>query len=115
MFLKGILASTTRNDMTSKGQKRQKLACEYSFKGIKICNSAFLGIYSIGTKQWENLRKHFIQNDINPRKHKLQGRTSNHAISFEDILDILTFIKNYANANGLSSSGMLKFKKLNLF
>ena len=66
MFLKGIIVSTARSDITVKGQKRQKLSCEYSFNGIKICNSAFLGIYGLGTKHWKNLRKHYIQNDINP-------------------------------------------------
>ncbi|CAB4381099.1 unnamed protein product [Rhizophagus irregularis] len=78
--------------------------------GTKICNSAFLTIYGIGTKQWENARKHYIQYNINPRKHKLEGRSSNHAISFDDILNILTFIMNYANTHGLPSPGR-HFKK----
>ena len=108
MFCKGILAVTIRNNTTTKGYKRTKLANEYSFEGNKICNKAFLVIYDIGTKQWENIRKHYIQYDINPRRHKLEGRPSNHAISFEDVLEILKFIMNHANAHDLPSPGMLK-------
>jgi len=109
MFFKGILAATNRGDITTKGQKRKKLANEYSFEGIKICNSAFLVIYGIGSKKWKNIRKHYIQNDINPRKHKLEGCSSNHSISFEDVLEILTFIMNYANSHGLPSPSILNF------
>ncbi len=50
MFYKGIFAVIVRGDTIIKGKKRQKLANEYSFKGIKICNIAFLIIYSIRTK-----------------------------------------------------------------
>ena len=107
MFYKGYLAATERHNITTKGQKRQKLANEYFFEGTKICGSAFLTIYGIGTKQWENARKHFLQFSINLRKHKLEGRLSNHAISFNDTLNILIFIMNYANTHGLPSPGML--------
>jgi hypothetical protein len=36
----------------------------------------------------------------------LTGRKSNNAISFETILQILTFITNYANIHGLPSPGI---------
>jgi len=115
MFYKGYLAATERYNITTKGQKRQKLANEYFFEGTKICGLAFLTIYGIGTKQWENARKHYIQYDISSRKHKLEDRTSNYAISFDDILDILTFIINYANTHGLPSPGMLNFYIIIIF
>ena len=105
MFLKGVFASTLRSNTTAKGGKRQKLATEYFFEGEKICKTAFLTIYSIGEKKWEHARKNYSQDDIKLSKHKLTGRTSNHAVSFETILDVLTFIMNYANIHGLPSSG----------
>ncbi len=40
---------------------------------------------------------------IIPRIHKATGKISNFAISFETILEILTFIINYANIHGLPS------------
>ena len=55
MFLLGILSATTQNEMITTNQKCQKLASNYIFEGIKICNVAFLIIYGIGEKYWRNL------------------------------------------------------------
>ncbi len=50
MFYKDIFTVTVKGDTIIKGKKRQKFANKYSFEGIKICNIAFLIIYSIRTK-----------------------------------------------------------------
>ena len=106
MFSLGILSTITRSNVTTEGQKRQRLACDYIFEGIKVCNKSFLLIYGIGEKYWINIRAHFIEKGISPRIHKLTGRVSNSAMSFEKILEILTFIVNYANIHGLPSPGI---------
>ena len=106
MFLFGILTATARNETTTKGQKRSRLANNYIFEGIYICNVAFLIIYGIGEKYWRNVRTHFIEQGISPRIHQLIEKVSNFAISFEKILEILSFITNYANVHGLPSPGI---------
>ncbi|CAG8532445.1 19869_t:CDS:1, partial [Racocetra persica] len=103
MFLLGILSATARQEITTIGQKRNKLASKYIFEGIEICNNTFLTIYGIGEKYWRNIRNHFIKHEISPRIYKLTNKNSNFAISFEIILNILTFIINYANIYGLPS------------
>ena len=85
MFLLGILSTTTRSNVTTGGQKRQRFASDYIFEGIKICNVSFLLIYGISEKYWRNIRAHFIEEGISPRIHKLTGRVSNSTISFEKI------------------------------
>ncbi|GES84677.1 hypothetical protein GLOIN_2v1777628 [Rhizophagus clarus] len=72
---------------------------------MQICSTAFLTIYGIGEKYWRNIRNHYSQQGISPRVHKLTGRLSNFSLSFEKILEILTFIVNYANIYGLPSPG----------
>lgn len=37
--------------------------------------------------------------------YKLKNKTNNHAISFQSVLNVLTFITNYANIYRLPSSG----------
>ena len=106
MFLLGIISATARNEVTTKGQKCNKLSSEYIYEGIKICNVAFLIVYGIGEKYWRNIRNHFIEQEISPRIHKTTGKISNFTISFEIILEILTFIVNYANIHGLPSPGI---------
>ena len=106
MLLLGVLVATVWNEITTKNQKRQRLASNYVFEGIEICYKAFLLIYGIGERYWDNVRAHFAENGISPRIHKLVGKISNFAVSFETILEILSFIVNYANIHGLPSPGI---------
>jgi hypothetical protein len=109
MFLLGVISVTTRSEITTTGQKRCKLASEYVYEGINICNVAFLTIYGFGEAYWNNIRTHFVQEGINPRIHKAIGRISNSALSFEKVLEIISFITNYANIHGLPSPGNYLF------
>ena len=63
-------------------------------------------IYGISKKYWINIRAHFIEKGISSRIYKLTRKVSNSAMSFEKILEILTFIVNYANIHGLPSSSI---------
>ena len=114
MFLKGILSAGMRDETTAKGKKRENLAIIYFFDGIKVCRTAFLDIYGIGKTRWENIRSHFDNFDIQSRANSLTGKVSNRAISFDGILQIIKFILNYSNINGLPSPGkyilLIKFE-----
>jgi hypothetical protein len=107
MFLLGMLNANVRTNKTEKKHTDKVcLTSEYYFEGNKICMVAFLIIYGVGKKKWEAVRKHYIDHDISPIVHGLTGRKSNNAVLFETILQILTFINNYANAHGLPSPGV---------
>ena len=56
MFLLGIISATAQNEITTTGQKCSKLANDYMFEGIKICNVVFLTIYGIGEKKYWRTR-----------------------------------------------------------
>ncbi|CAG8826776.1 30186_t:CDS:2, partial [Gigaspora margarita] len=99
MFLLGILSATVQQETTTNNQKCNRLANRYIFEEIEICNEAFLIIYGIGEKYWKNIQSHFIEQGIR--------KTSNFAISFETVLEIITFIINYANIHGLPSPDTL--------
>ncbi|CAG8815115.1 24360_t:CDS:2, partial [Racocetra persica] len=51
----------------------------------------------------KNLRELFVENNINLRKNSKIGKVSNRAISFEIVMNVITFIANYAKQNGLPS------------
>ncbi|GES92034.1 hypothetical protein GLOIN_2v1777628 [Rhizophagus clarus] len=105
MFILGVLSATARNEMITISKKRQRLDNNYVFEGMQIYSTAFLTIYGIGEKYWRNIRNHYSQQEISPRVYKLTGRLSNSSLSFEKILEILTFIVNYANIHGLPFPG----------
>jgi hypothetical protein len=105
IFLKGILSASLRSETTAKKEKRIKFANIYFFDGTEICRIAFMGIYGIGDTRWKNIRSHFSDFDIQLRTSSLTGKTSNRAISFDGVLQIIKFILNYSNINGLPSPG----------
>jgi hypothetical protein len=111
IYLKGILSVSSRDEITTKGEKRRKFANVYFFGGVEICRIAFMGIYDIGEKRWKNIRSHYNDFDIQPRTHSLMGKVSNRAISFDGVLQIIRFILNYSNTNGLPSPGKYKLFK----
>ncbi len=106
IFLLGMFNANVRSNKTEKKRKKVYVTSDYYFKEIKICMGAFLIIYSIRKKRWEAIHKHFSVNDITSIVYSLTSQKNNNAISFETILQILTFITNYANVHELLLSGI---------
>ena len=105
IFLKGILSASLKSETTARKEKRARLANAYFFDGTEICKTAFMGIYGIGETRWRNIRSHFEHFDLQIRTSSLTGRASNRAISFDGVLQIIKFILNYSDINGLPSPG----------
>ena len=105
MFFLGILEASIRQPTTDRGEIKQYITNNYNFQGVPVCQKAWFTIYTIGKTKWDAIKAHYLKNDISPIVHGLRGRVSNHAIKFETILYILTFIQNFAIQHGLPSPG----------
>uniref|UniRef100_A0A1X7TS57 Uncharacterized protein n=1 Tax=Amphimedon queenslandica TaxID=400682 RepID=A0A1X7TS57_AMPQE len=46
--------------------------------------------------------KNYRMNGLIPRVHRNTGKTPNHALTYDDILRVLVFIRNYAEVHGIS-------------
>ncbi|CAG8491013.1 12871_t:CDS:2, partial [Cetraspora pellucida] len=103
MFLLGMLHAMIYPNKTLCGKEKQNLTIKYTFNENKICEKAFQIIHSLSIKKWESIRQQYRINSIKPMKHALLGRKSHNALSFTTILNVLTFIVNYANYHGLPS------------
>ncbi|CAG8731669.1 31712_t:CDS:1, partial [Racocetra persica] len=103
MFLLGMLHAMIRPNKTLRGKEKQNLTVKYTFNGNEICEKAFQIIHSLSNKKWESIRQQYRINGIKSMKHALSGRKSHNALSFATILNVLTFIVNYANYHGLPS------------
>ena len=102
LFVLGLLESSQYSaDVTTKGKKRSKSWYKYSCFGMDVCVTAFRTVYSIGTKQLENLRKHLNQHGPVPRVHKNRGKKPKHALMFPMVQDAVTFLKAYAERFGI--------------
>ncbi|CAB5381718.1 unnamed protein product [Rhizophagus irregularis] len=106
MFLLGLIHSMKRSEQTHHDKTDKKyLTVKYVFDESEICEAAFLHIYSLSIKKWKMIRAHYQINGFTPIIHGNKRRKSSHALTFETILHILTFIINYANVHGLPSPG----------
>lgn len=72
---------------------------KYTFDEVEICEAAFLHIYSLGIKKWKGIRSHYQINGFKPiiHIHGNKRRKSGHALIFETIVNILTFINNFTD------------------
>jgi len=108
MFYLGLLHAMKRSSQTHHDKSEKKyLTIKYTFDEMEICEVAFLHIYSLSTKKWKSIRNHYQTNGFNPIVHGNKRRKSGHALLFETILHIITFIINYANVHRLPSPGII--------
>ena len=82
--------------MRLKGQK-----FKYSFLDIAVCEDSFMFIHDIGNKAFKILKHHYKVNGVEPRIHGHKGRRALNATSFNDIENVVKFIKKYSEDNGL--------------
>ncbi|RIB20698.1 hypothetical protein C2G38_2178638 [Gigaspora rosea] len=86
--------------------KIQQTACCPKNWILEASFAKTLGLLAIRKSKWEAIRTHYSKNNISPIVDSLKGRVfSNHAIKFETVLHILTFIRNFSMQHGLSSPG----------
>ena len=100
----GLLKAMKRPDNNI---RRKNFIVKYVFEGIEICETSFLQIYSLGMKKWKIIRNNFQENGIKPIIHGNKRRRSHHALSFDTILYVITFIVNYSNIHVLPSPGKI--------
>jgi hypothetical protein len=106
IFIMATMEALARNPgETTTGGHKEYHTSSYHFLGSKICRIAFLTIYGISIKKWDNIRDHYNRFGLMIKVHKLTNRLSNRAISFQVVLNILKFITNYASMHGLPSPG----------
>uniref|UniRef100_A0A1X7UTV8 Uncharacterized protein n=1 Tax=Amphimedon queenslandica TaxID=400682 RepID=A0A1X7UTV8_AMPQE len=60
---------------------------------------SFLKLHGCGKSRFEEIIKIYKMNGLIPRVH---GKTRNHALTYDDILRVLMFIRIYTEAHGIS-------------
>ena len=111
MFFLGLFHAMKRSDYTHHDKtEKTYLTIKYTFNENEICEIAFLHIYSLSKNKWKGIRNHYQADGFKPIIHGNKRRKSSHAMSFETILHITSFIINYANIHGLPSPGILLIK-----
>uniref|UniRef100_A0A1X7U1T6 Uncharacterized protein n=1 Tax=Amphimedon queenslandica TaxID=400682 RepID=A0A1X7U1T6_AMPQE len=96
---------STGNHRRQKERKRQFFT--FMHQGHKICRVTFLKLHAFGKSRFEEIMKNYRMNGLIPRVHGNAGKTPNHALTYDDILRVVAFIRNYAEVHGISLPGRI--------
>ena len=73
--------------------------------GVPICLKTFLYLHCMSRTRYENLVHHYYQNGLCPRVHGNARRLPPNTLPQEEVVHLVTFIKNYDRAHGLPLPG----------
>ncbi|XP_019855292.1 PREDICTED: uncharacterized protein LOC109584126 [Amphimedon queenslandica] len=106
-----MAATSTMGGLSTGNHRRQKEGKRQFFtfmhQGHKICRVTFLKLHACGKSRFEEVIKNYRMNGLIPRVHGNAGKTPNHALTYDDILRVVAFIRNYAEVHGISLPGRI--------
>ena len=88
-------------ERNTKGKDRKQQHFRYTFRGAKICESAFRVIHAAGIHYMKNLKRHFKVNGAVPRVHGNKRRLPHNVTPLASLQKVISFITSYAEENGL--------------
>jgi len=89
------------NDLTFKGGKRKRNNVTYYVKGKTVCKKTFMIYYDVGKHALQAIIKHVSRHGVTTRTHGNTGRKPIHSVTFEDVTNVVNFVRNYAGVYGL--------------
>ena len=112
VILGGVMAGMNKGDDIYHGRhkpaKRQRIYTEHIHNGHAVCAVTFGFLHGIGMKhRLGALQKHYAENGISARVHKNTGRLPVNALSYDQQLNIVKFLENYAEANAILLPGRI--------
>ena len=91
----GVHSSETRRG------DRKRSVYQYRFNSKKVCRNAFLVLYDIHDFTLRSLITHIHEHGVTPRVHGNKGRRPKHALSFDDVKRVVTYLQTYAEEQGM--------------
>lgn len=88
-------------------QERKRARATYYHQGLRVCLRTFLFLHNTGKDQFLNIKASCSENGLVPRVHGNTRRLPVHALSFDDVSRIVSFIKNYAEDHAVLLPGRI--------
>ena len=80
-------------------EKRRRI--EYKFRDVAVCQDAFCLLFDIGNFTLRALHQHIRKHGLTPREHGNKGKRPHNALSYDNVLRVVNFIKNKGDEMGL--------------
>ena len=114
LVLLGSLMTTLHDHDTTaargrhKPAKRTKVTSHFMHNGYHVCIKTFAFLFGIGANhRIKAIRKHYLENGMEPRVHKNTKRLPSKTASYEDLLALVKFLQNYAETNAILLPGRI--------
>ena len=86
--------------------KRSKVTSHFMHNRYHVCINTFAFLFRIGANHCiKAIRRHYLENDMEPRVLKNTKRLLSKTASYEDILELVKFLQNYAETNAILLPG----------
>lgn len=87
--------------------ERKRVRVDYHLNGGKVCRDTFMFAHAIFKDRLTNLISHFQEHGVTPRIHGNKNRAPPNALTFQQRLDVVTFINNYAEQHAILLPGRI--------
>ncbi|XP_060600079.1 uncharacterized protein LOC132753609 isoform X1 [Ruditapes philippinarum] len=95
------LVAEGNDEKTKRGKKRQRSRKTFRVSGKTVCKGTFMLCYDITKYALGAIVKHVSHHGVTPRQHGNAGKKPKHSITYDDVIRVVYFIRNYAEERGL--------------
>ena len=107
--------SSTVQSSHQKSSIQKKTRMSYYHHGIPVCRTTFLFLHGIGKRRLDNVRVSYQNDGLTSRTHGNCNRRPHNGFTTHELIYTVTYIKNYAEANGILLPGQIPgFKKTDI-
>ena len=122
MVMGQIMSLTNTSHLTVHSTKhrhndkvREHHQATYYHQGLQICRKMFLFLHNLKPGMFKALRKSCRENGLVTRVHGNTRRLPVHALTFDEVSHVVSFIKNYAEDHTIPLPGRIPgFKRADL-
>ena len=107
-----IMASLHKEDTVKSGRHittaRQRKYTAHMHNGKPVCAVTFEFLHGIGPKhKLPAIKEHYAKNGLTPRVHKNTRQLPAHALTYDQQLDIMKYLQNYAEEHAILLPGRI--------
>ena len=92
--------------------KRQRITVTFMHRGYHLCRNTYTFLYRVSKHRIQSIKEHVLEHGLVTRTHGNTRRLPHHALTLDTIMNVLTFITNYAEQNAILLPGRIpQFKR----
>ena len=112
VILGSIMATVSKDELRPaytrhKPAKRQKIVTIYMHHGHHLCKTTYNFLHAVGNHRVKAIKQSYLQNGLSVRTHGNTKRLPHTALSYRQIVNLVTFIQNYAEQHAILLPGRI--------